>query len=49
VDNFKAINDRHGHMAGDTVIREVSRRMRTAVRGSDVVGRYGGKEFVVLA
>jgi two-component system chemotaxis family response regulator WspR len=49
LDHFKAINDRYGHLAGDEVIREVSRRMRSAVRGSDIVGRYGGEEFVVLA
>lgn len=48
IDRFKAVNDRHGHVAGDAVLREVARRMRTAVRDGDLVARYGGEEFVVL-
>jgi two-component system, chemotaxis family, response regulator WspR len=48
IDHFKAINDSHGHVAGDAVIREVSRRLQSSVRASDVVGRYGGEEFIVL-
>ena len=49
VDNFKAINDTHGHMVGDAVLREIARRMRAAVRTYDSIGRYGGEEFVVVA
>jgi two-component system chemotaxis family response regulator WspR len=49
IDRFKDINDRHGHLAGDAVIKEVSRRIRSAIRASDVAGRYGGEEFIVLA
>lgn len=49
LDHFKSINDRYGHVTGDEVIREVSRRLQAAVRASDVVARYGGEEFVVLA
>jgi two-component system, cell cycle response regulator len=48
VDHFKNINDTYGHAAGDTVLREAARRICTASRISDIVGRYGGEEFVVL-
>ncbi len=48
VDHFKAVNDSHGHEAGDAVLREVGHRLRGAVREIDVVTRYGGEEFVLL-
>lgn len=48
LDGFKSINDRHGHPAGDEVLKETARRMRSAVRGEDTVARLGGDEFVVL-
>jgi two-component system cell cycle response regulator len=49
LDHFKEVNDRFGHMAGDTVLREVARRLRASIRPYDYIGRYGGEEFVVLA
>ncbi|HLC19129.1 MAG TPA: diguanylate cyclase [Thermodesulfobacteriota bacterium] len=48
VDNFKAFNDRYGHLAGDEILRRVSRSIREAVRSMDVVVRYGGEEFAVI-
>lgn len=48
LDKFKSVNDTHGHAAGDRVLCEVARILRTSVREDDVVGRYGGDEFVLL-
>ena len=48
LDSFKQINDTYGHLAGDTVLRDISSRIRATIRSSDVAGRYGGDEFVVL-
>lgn len=49
IDHFKHVNDRYGHAAGDAVIVEVSRRIRAAVRDTDLVVRWGGEEFLVFA
>jgi two-component system cell cycle response regulator len=47
IDHFKAINDTHGHLVGDAVLREFAERLRRAVRGIDLACRFGGEEFVV--
>ena len=48
LDNFKEVNDRHGHLVGDRVLREAARRLAACVGKDDAVVRYGGDEFVVL-
>jgi diguanylate cyclase (GGDEF)-like protein len=48
LDHFKAINDTHGHLVGDEVLRQVAGAMQSAVRGDDMAIRYGGEEFCIL-
>lgn len=48
VDHFKRVNDAHGHAAGDAVLSHVGRVIAAQLRGTDVAGRYGGEEFVVV-
>ena len=47
IDHFKSINDNFGHAGGDEVLREVARRLQNSVRSYNMVGRYGGEEFLV--
>jgi diguanylate cyclase (GGDEF)-like protein len=49
VDHFKAVNDTHGHHVGDRVLREVGRIAREELRDTDVLGRWGGEEFLLIA
>jgi diguanylate cyclase (GGDEF)-like protein len=48
IDNFKSINDTYGHFVGDTVLKSLSYMLMERLRGTDIVGRYGGEEFVVI-
>jgi diguanylate cyclase len=48
VDHFKAINDNHGHLIGDRVIRFVAQTVQKNIKGQDIAARYGGEEFTVL-
>ena len=48
IDHFKAVNDAHGHQAGDEVLRHLAKRVLTIMRTSDRVARYGGEEFAVI-
>lgn len=49
LDEFKRINDQHGHAAGDLFLTEVGRRLEAGLRAGDFVGRYGGDEFIVIS
>lgn len=48
IDNFKDVNDEYGHLAGDEVLIAVATVMRNMLRASDIVGRFGGEEFIIL-
>jgi diguanylate cyclase (GGDEF)-like protein len=48
LDHFKSINDRYGHEGGDTVLRTVAMELRAALRETDVLGRWGGEEFMAV-
>jgi diguanylate cyclase (GGDEF)-like protein len=48
IDHFKRVNDQHGHLVGDDVLRQLAQRASREVRASDIAARYGGEEFVIL-
>ncbi len=48
IDNFKVINDSYGHLIGDQVLKAISARMQGTVRAYDILGRFGGEEFIVI-
>lgn len=48
IDHFKAVNDTHGHPAGDRILKEFATRISSGIRGFDLAARYGGEEFVVV-
>jgi diguanylate cyclase (GGDEF)-like protein len=48
IDHFKSVNDRFGHLQGDAVLKGISHHLRTMVRAYDIVGRYGGEEFLII-
>ena len=48
IDLFKKINDTHGHVVGDNTLQAIATILKTSLRPTDLVGRYGGEEFVIL-
>jgi diguanylate cyclase (GGDEF)-like protein len=48
IDRFKSVNDKYGHLFGDEVIKQVSKACSTVLRGDDLIGRFGGDEFVII-
>jgi len=48
IDNFKQINDKFGHVAGDEILKEISTLIQANIRGTDYFGRFGGDEFILI-
>jgi len=47
IDNFKTVNDRYGHLKGDIILKEFSKRLKAYISKKDIIGRYGGDEFII--
>lgn len=48
IDNFKSVNDRFGHAIGDKVLRSLAQMLTLRLRRADIIGRYGGEEFIII-
>jgi diguanylate cyclase (GGDEF)-like protein len=48
IDDFKVVNDQHGHLMGDELLKQFAAELRSTCRPADVIGRWGGDEFIVL-
>ncbi len=48
IDDFKQFNDKHGHQMGDKVLVEVSKMLKNGIRDTDILGRWGGEEFIII-
>ena len=48
LDNFKTVNDTYGHLTGDRVLIRIARELKNDIRGQDILGRYGGEEFLII-
>ena len=48
IDHFKQVNDQNGHLVGDQVLIQVAKLIRQSVRKTDIIGRYGGEEFMII-
>jgi diguanylate cyclase (GGDEF)-like protein len=48
IDKFKRVNDEHGHLAGDELLKQFAAKMRSVCRDTDTIGRWGGDEFILL-
>jgi len=48
VDHFKRVNDRYGHLTGDEVLEKIAASIRQNIRDTDIAGRYGGEEFIII-
>ena len=48
IDNFKSVNDLYGHHTGDTVLQSLANTLKSSIRSTDIIGRWGGEEFMII-